>query len=283
VDEVANLDANILAKKMVGRDFSQVFPPKKDRRAEEYVLEVENLSSGNMVKDVSFSLHRGEILGFAGLVGSGRTETMEAVMGLRKLESGEIRIKGKPVRIRNAKDAVSHGLGYISEDRQGKGIVMNYDITKNISLISLKDKYMKGFLIDKKAETAASDHYIDEFNIVAASAKSELRFFSGGNQQKVYLARWMDTDPEILILDEPTRGIDINAKREIYEFIHRLSEARISCIIISSEMEEIIGMCNRAYVMREGKIASCLNEDQITEENIVFNATGIKKGVEKDG
>jgi len=283
VDEVANLDANILAKKMVGRDFSQVFPPKKDRRAEEYVLEVENLSSGNMVKDVSFSLHRGEILGFAGLVGSGRTETMEAVMGLRKLESGEIRIKGKPVRIRNAKDAVAHGLGYISEDRQGKGIVMNYDITKNISLISLKDKYMKGFLIDKKAETAASDHYIDEFNIVAASAKSELRFFSGGNQQKVYLARWMDTDPEILILDEPTRGIDINAKREIYEFIHRLSEARISCIIISSEMEEIIGMCNRAYVMREGKIASCLNEDQITEENIVFNATGIKKGVEKDG
>lgn len=198
---------------------------------------------------------------------------------------GEIHVKGKPVRIRSAKDAVSLGLGYISEDRQGKGIVMNYDITKNVSLISLKDKYLKGLLIDKKAETAASDHYIDEFNIVAASKKSELRFFSGGgNQQKVYLARWMDTDPEILILDEPTRGgIDINAKREIYEFIHQLSEARISCIIISSEMEEIIGMCNRAYVMREGKIASCLDEEEITEENIVFNATGIKKGVEKDG
>lgn len=283
VDDVRNLDANTLAKKMVGRDFSQVFPPKKDRRAEELVLEVKNLKSDPMVKDVSFSLHRGEILGFAGLVGSGRTETMEAVMGLRRMESGEIHIKGKPARIRSAKDAVSLGLGYISEDRQGKGIVMNYDITKNISLISLKDKYLKGLLIDKKAETAASDHYIDEFNIVAASKKSELRFFSGGNQQKVYLARWMDTDPEILILDEPTRGIDINAKREIYEFIHQLSEARISCIIISSEMEEIIGMCNRAYVMREGRIASCLDEEEITEENIVFNATGIKKGVEKDG
>lgn len=283
VDEVRNLDANTLAKKMVGRDFSQVFPPKKDRRAEELVLEVKNLKSGPMVKDVSFSLHRGEVLGFAGLVGSGRTETMETVMGLRRMEGGEIHVKGKPARIRSAKDAVSLGLGYISEDRQGKGIVMNYDITKNVSLISLKDKYLKGLLIDKKAETAASDHYIDEFNIVAASKKSELRFFSGGNQQKVYLARWMDTDPEILILDEPTRGIDINAKREIYEFIHQLSEARISCIIISSEMEEIIGMCNRAYVMREGKVASCLDENQITEENIVFNATGIKKGVEKDG
>ena len=283
VDEVKHVDADTLARKMVGRDFSQVFPPKKDRRAEDLVLEVKNLKSEPMVKDVSFSLHRGEILGFAGLVGSGRTETMEAVMGLRRMESGEIHIKGKPAKIRSAKDAVSLGLGYISEDRQGKGIVMNYDITKNISLISLKDKYLKGLLIDKKAETAASDHYIDEFNIVAASKKSELRFFSGGNQQKVYLARWMDTDPEILILDEPTRGIDINAKREIYEFIHQLSEARISCIIISSEMEEIIGMCNRAYVMREGKIASCLDEEEITEENIVFNATGIKKGVEKDG
>ncbi|WP_319757085.1 sugar ABC transporter ATP-binding protein [uncultured Sphaerochaeta sp.] len=283
VDEVKHVDADTLARKMVGRDFSQVFPPKKDRRAEELVLEVKNLKSDPMVKDVSFSLHRGEILGFAGLVGSGRTETMEAVMGLRRMESGEIHIKGKPAKIRSAKDAVSLGLGYISEDRQGKGIVMNYDITKNISLISLKDKYLKGLLIDKKAETAASDHYIDEFNIVAASKKSELRFFSGGNQQKVYLARWMDTDPEILILDEPTRGIDINAKREIYEFIHQLSEAKISCIIISSEMEEIIGMCNRAYVMREGKIASCLDEEEITEENIVFNATGIKKGVEKDG
>ncbi|WP_320122227.1 sugar ABC transporter ATP-binding protein [uncultured Sphaerochaeta sp.] len=283
VDEVKHVDADTLARKMVGRDFSQVFPPKKDRRAEDLVLEVKDLKSEPMVKDVSFSLHRGEILGFAGLVGSGRTETMEAVMGLRRMESGEIHIKGKPAKIRSAKDAVSLGLGYISEDRQGKGIVMNYDITKNISLISLKDKYLKGLLIDKKAETAASDHYIDEFNIVAASKKSELRFFSGGNQQKVYLARWMDTDPEILILDEPTRGIDINAKREIYEFIHQLSEARISCIIISSEMEEIIGMCNRAYVMREGKVASCLDEEEITEENIVFNATGIKKGVEKDG
>lgn len=283
VDEAKNLNTNTLAKKMVGRDFNQVFPPKLDREANPIILEAEGLCSENVVKDVSFSLHTGEILGFAGLVGAGRTETMETVMGLRKMDKGSIRIKGKAVRIRNAKDAVQHGLGYISEDRQGKGVVMNYDIPKNISLISLKEKYLKGMLIQKHAESIAAERYSREFNIVAASKRSELRFFSGGNQQKVYLARWMDTDPRILILDEPTRGIDINAKKEIYEFIHRLAKDGISCILISSEMEEIIGMCNRVYVMREGRIAGCLEYDQVTEENIVFNATGIKKGMEQNG
>jgi len=277
VDRVEDLSTQILAKKMVGRDFSQVFPNKIDSSGQPVVLEVEHLSSGTLLKDVSFFLRKGEILGFAGLVGAGRTETMEALMGLRKSESGTVRINSKPVRIRTAKDAVACGLGYISEDRQGKGIVMNYDIPKNITLISLKEKYVRNGLIDKKAELETSGHYIKEFNIVAASKHSPLRFFSGGNQQKVYLSRWMDTDPKILILDEPTRGIDINSKREIYGFIHRLAQDQISCILVSSEMEEVIGMCDRVYVMREGKIAFCLEKEQITEENIVFNATGIKK------
>ncbi|MPM25109.1 Galactose/methyl galactoside import ATP-binding protein MglA [bioreactor metagenome] len=277
VDRVEDLTTQTLAKKMVGRDFNQVFPDKIDSTGKPKILEVESLSSGSVIKDISFNLRKGEILGFAGLVGAGRTETMEALMGLRKAEKGSVRIQGKTVKIRSAKDAVAHGLGYISEDRQGKGIVMNYDIPKNISLISLKEKYLKRGLIDKTKEDEASEHYIKEFRIVAASKKSQLRFFSGGNQQKVYLSRWMDTDPSILILDEPTRGIDINSKKEIYEFIHRLAEAEISCIIISSEMEEIIGMCNRVYVMREGRMAGCLEKEQVTEENIVFQATGIKK------
>ncbi len=283
VDPVADLDTTIMARKMVGRDFSQVFPEKVDSSGKPPILEVENLSCPVLLKDVSFTLRKGEILGFAGLVGAGRTETMEAVMGLRKIEGGTIRLDGKEVRIHHPREAVSHGLAYISEDRQGKGIVMDYDIPKNISLISLKEKYKRRGLIDKAKEATASEHYIKEFNIVAASKRAALRFFSGGNQQKVYLARWMDTKPRILILDEPTRGIDINAKREIYEFIHRLAEDGISCIIISSEMEEVIGMCDRVYVMREGRIAGCLVKEQVTEENIVFNATGIQKGMKQDG
>ena len=283
VDPVADLDTTTMARKMVGRDFSQVFPEKVDSSGKPPILEVENLSCPVLLKDVSFTLRKGEILGFAGLVGAGRTETMEAVMGLRKIEGGTIRLDGKEVRIHHPREAVDHGLAYISEDRQGKGIVMDYDIPKNISLISLKEKYKRRGLIDKAKEATASEHYIKEFNIVAASKRAALRFFSGGNQQKVYLARWMDTKPRILILDEPTRGIDINAKREIYEFIHRLAEDGISCIIISSEMEEVIGMCDRVYVMREGRIAGCLVKEQVTEENIVFNATGIQKGMKQDG
>lgn len=277
IDQVKGLSSQILAKKMVGRDFNQVFPEKIDSTGKDVILEVEKLCSGSLLKDVSFFLREGEILGFAGLVGAGRTETMEALMGLRKAEKGAVRIEGKTVRIRSAKDAVRYGLGYISEDRQGKGVVMNYDIPKNITLISLKEKYLRCGLINKAKEAQAAEHYMKEFRIVAASKKSQLRFFSGGNQQKVYLSRWMDTDPKILILDEPTRGIDINSKKEIYEFIHHLAQEQISCIIVSSEMEEIIGMCDRVYVMREGRVAGCLEKGQVTEENIVFQATGIKR------
>ena len=196
-------------------------------------------------------------------------------MGLRRIDSGTIKLDGRPIHIRNANDAVEAGLGYISEDRQGKGIVMNFGIPQNISLISLK-RYLRRGLIDKKTEAAAAATYVKAFNIVAASKKMALKYFSGGNQQKVYLARWVDTNPKILILDEPTRGIDVNAKREIYEFIHRLAADGISCILISSEMEEVIGMCSRVYVMKEGSVMGCLDGEHINEEEIMFHATGIK-------
>ncbi|TAH58009.1 MAG: sugar ABC transporter ATP-binding protein [Sphaerochaeta sp.] len=283
VDEIKDLDTTIIARKMVGRDFSQVFPDKIDSTGKPPLLEVEGLTCPDLLRDVSFTLRKGEILGFAGLVGAGRTETMETIMGLRKMSSGTIRFDGKPVKISNPREAVNHGLAYISEDRQGKGIVMDYDIPKNITLISLKEKYVKRGLIDKHSEEKSGKEYVKGFNIVAASHKAPLRFFSGGNQQKVYLARWIDTKPRVLILDEPTRGIDVNAKREIYEFIHHLADEGISCIVISSEMEEVIGMCDRVYVMREGRIAGHLEKEHITEENIVFNATGIQKGVKRDG
>lgn len=201
---------------------------------------------------------------------------MEALIGIRKIESGSIKVGGRPVAIRRPADAVANKIGYISEDRQGRGIVQDFDIPRNISLISMRRKYKKGLLIDRRQEEKASRGYIEKFGIVAASMKMALRFLSGGNQQKVYLARWMDTAPEILILDEPTRGIDVNAKHEIYTFIHSLSERGISCIVISSELEEIIGLCGRVYVMKEGTITNCLSGSDINEEEIMFNATGLK-------
>lgn len=276
IDEVSKVEEKDIARKMIGREFNQVFPPKLERKADDIILEVKNLNIKGLLKNISFNLRHGEILGFAGLVGAGRTETMEAIMGIRKADSIKLKINGKNTKIQNPRDAVSHKLSYISEDRQGKGIVQIFDIPKNISLISLVEKYRKGFLINNKEEEKASLKYIKKFNINAASLKMQLKFFSGGNQQKVYLAKWMDTNPEILILDEPTRGIDVKAKREIYGFIHDLAENGISCIIISSEMEEIIGLCSRVYVMKEGQITNCLSNSDINEEEIMFNATGLK-------
>ena len=276
VDEIHNIDEQDMARKMVGRDFQQVFPQKRMVHYADPILRVKNITIPGLLHQVSFELYKGEILGFAGLVGSGRTETAEALMGIRKIQEGDVFINGNRVAIKNPQDAVKAGLGYLSEDRQGKGIVMDFGIPQNISLIALK-KFVKYVLIDKQAERHTAEEYIKLFRIAATSHTIALKFLSGGNQQKVYLGRWVETEPAILILDEPTRGIDVNAKREIYEFIHHLADRQISCIVISSEMEEIIGLCNRVYVMKEGAIAGQLEKEHINEEEIMFLATGIKE------
>jgi ribose transport system ATP-binding protein len=275
VDEVASVDEEDIARKMIGRrDFHQIFPPKMPRTGAELVLEAEGLSIKGLLDNINFSLRKGEVLGFAGLVGSGRTELAEAVMGIRAIDSGRLVINGKPVQIKSPAGAVNHNLGYLSEDRQGKGIVQGFNLPQNITLISLK-RYVRGPFINKQAEAVKTADYVKTFRIAAASQRMHLRFLSGGNQQKVYLSRWLDTDPSILILDEPTRGIDVNAKQEIYEFIHQLAGRGISCIVISSELEEVIGLCSRVYIMKEGFIAGCLEGDHINEEEIMFHATGI--------
>jgi ribose transport system ATP-binding protein len=277
VDEVSTVNEEDIARKMIGRtDFHRIFPPKTPRDSNTEVLEVRNLSIKGLLKDVSFTLRKGEILGFAGLVGSGRTELAEAIMGLRAVHSGAVVMAGRgTVPAKKTAAAVALGLGYLSEDRQGKGIVQGFNIPQNVTLISL-NRYCRGPFINKKAEAEKTQDYIRTFRIAAASQKMALRYLSGGNQQKVYLSRWVDTDPAILILDEPTRGIDVNAKQEIYEFIHQLAEKGISCIVISSELEEVIGLCSRVYVMREGAIAGCLEGPHINEEEIMFHATGLK-------
>ena len=277
VDEVSSVNEEDIARKMIGRtDFSKIFPKKIPRETGTEVLEVNKLSINGLLKDISFSLRKGEILGFAGLVGSGRTELAEAIMGIRHINAGTVDLKDKgKVHIRKPAQAVNYSLGYISEDRQGKGIVQGFNLPQNITLISLK-KYTRGIFIDKNTEAEKSKEYTKTFRIAAASQKMALRFLSGGNQQKVYLSRWLDTNPSILILDEPTRGIDVNAKHEIYEFIHQLAERGISCWVISSELEEIIGLCSRVYVMRGGMLTGCLEGDQVNEEEIMFHATGIR-------
>jgi ribose transport system ATP-binding protein len=277
VDDITGVSEEDIARKMIGRkDFRQIFPPKISRSAAKVALDARHFRIKGLLHDVSFTLRKGEILGFAGLVGSGRTELAEAVMGLRSTEAGTVSVNGgNPISIRSPAEAVKQGLGYLSEDRQGKGIVQGFNLPQNITLISLKN-YRQGPFIDKQAEAIKTCEYIRTFRIAAASQKMALRFLSGGNQQKVYLSRWMDTNPSILILDEPTRGIDVNAKQEIYEFIHQLAERGISCIVISSEMEEVIGLCGRVYVMREGMIAGCLEGNHINEEEIMFHATGIR-------
>ncbi len=277
-EDCASLSESDMVNRMVGRDFSQVFPPKQEKTLDTPALEIKDFTIPGLLDNISFDIKKGEVLGFAGLVGAGRTELAEAIMGIRKVTKGSISVSGTKVAIRNPKDAVAQKIAYISEDRKEKGIVMNFDIPKNITLISLK-KYIKGF-IDKKAEAKTAEYYIEKFNVAASSLKMALRYFSGGNQQKVYLARWMDTKPDILILDEPTRGIDVKAKSEIYSFIQDLAKQGIACMVISSEMEEIIGLCTRVCVMRMGKIAGEVTGTSINEKDILYLATGVQGGAE---
>ena len=274
VDDVSEINEEDMARKMVGRELNQIYPQRTIPSAD-IVLKVSNLSIKDVLKDINFDLKKGEVLGFAGLIGAGRTETAEAVMGLRKKDSGEIEINGEKVAIHSIADAVAYNLAYLSEDRQGKGLIMNFDIPKNITLISLAS-YVKGWLIQHKKENSVARDYVKRFDIKAASLHSNLANLSGGNQQKVYLSKWMDTQPSILILDEPTRGIDVNTKKEIYHFIHSLTEQGVSIIVISSELEEVMGLSNRVMVMRSGQIMGELTGDAINEKEIMYYAAGLK-------
>ncbi len=272
VDDIDDVDEQDMAKKMVGRELNQVFPAKY-HPDDEVVLKVDNLTDGRLLQDITFELKKGELLGFAGLIGAGRTEVAESIMGLRQRVSGSIFVDGEKAHIKSMADALQYKLGYLSEDRKGKGLLLSFDIPKNISLISLA-KYCK-LSVNKKKEKQVTQKYIDQFSIKAASLDAELEFLSGGNQQKVYLSKWMDTEPKILILDEPTRGIDVNAKKEIYYFVNSLIQQGISCILISSELEEIIGLCTRVLVMREGKIVGEMEGASINEEEIMLCAAGV--------
>ena len=270
----SELQPSDMARLMVGRDVSKLYPDRASQHDNAAILEVDNFSVPGYVQNASFHLNRGEILGFAGLVGAGRTELMEGIVGLRP-GKGDARHNGKPVHFRNAHESQKAGIVYLSEDRKGKGLLLSKDLGVNLTLASLK-KFVSGLQIDRNRERTALDDAIREFDIRTGRKDILAGQLSGGNQQKLLLAKMMMLDPSIVIIDEPTRGIDVGTKEQIYQFIANLADEGKSIIVVSSEMPELIGICDRIVVMREGRVAGEVTGDRMTEHDIVVLATGVE-------
>lgn len=270
----------ILIKDMVGRDVGKEYPIGHTYK-ETPVLEVSNLSNRKL-KRCSFKLKKGEILGIGGLVGSGRTELVRALFGADKRLEGTIKINGKEVNIRNPKDAIRMGLGFITEDRKNEGLFLKKSITFNISFARMKELSRKGIVLKTK-ELESSMFYSNQMLVKCHSVHQSTATLSGGNQQKVVLAKWLATSPEILFLDEPTRGIDVGAKSEIYHLMRGLADSGKSIIMISSEMPELIGMCDRILVMKDGRINGELERNQFSQEKVLELAVFDKQVDESKG
>lgn len=262
-----------MARLMVGRDVAKLYPDRAAGGEHEPVLQVEHFTVPGYAEDAGFSLRRGEILGFAGLVGAGRTELMEGILGLRA-GRGTVRHHGRPVHFAKAEDSLKAGIVYLSEDRKGKGLLLGKDLRINLTLASLR-KFSRMFQIDTRRETAALDDAVRDFDIRTGRKDLLAGQLSGGNQQKLLLAKMMLLDPSIVIIDEPTRGIDIGTKEQIYRFIAKLADEGRSIIVVSSEMPELIGICDRILVMRSGRIVGEVTGERMTENDIVALATGV--------
>lgn len=264
---------NDIINMMVGRVIYE--DPKTKNMTPEgapVVLRVENLNAGKMVQNVSFQLHKGEILGFSGLMGAGRTETARAIFGADPKQSGDIYVNGEKVVINNPEDAVKHGIGYLSEDRKRFGIVVQKTIAENTTLATLKE-FLNGIFINKKKENRVAQEYVDSLATKTPGVDQLVVNLSGGNQQKVVIAKWLARNSDILIFDEPTRGIDVGAKNEIYKLMNKLASEGKAIIMISSEMTEILRMSDRIVVMCEGKITGELDIAEATQEKIMNLAT----------
>ncbi|MFP6559936.1 sugar ABC transporter ATP-binding protein [Paraburkholderia sp. B3] len=269
----AGLARQQMANLMVGRDVSDMFPARTEASAGAPVaLRVTGLAVPGWVEDLSFEVRAGEILGFAGLVGAGRTEAFEAIVGLRERSAGVVEIDGQPVSLRHPRDAVRNGITYLSEDRKGKGLHLNLSLQDNLTLMTL-ERYGKPF-IDLKAGRRALETAVREFGIRTGDLASRARMLSGGNQQKLALAKFLQPDPRVIVLDEPTRGVDVGAKRDIYFLIQRLAASGRAVIVISSELVELIGLAHRVAVMRAGRLVATLGSDHLNEEELIAHATG---------
>ena len=269
---MSEVDSNQLIRWMVGRDITN-FYPRVEHTIGDVVFEVKNLSDGKMVKDVSFALRQGEILGISGLAGAGRTESARAIVGLSKKTSGEIFMNGKELTIKNYRSAIEQGIVYISEDRQGDGLVLPMSIKDNITLSSLFRISNHGF-INRKEDVAKATEFMNRLRVAAPDYNFEVKNLSGGNQQKVSLSKGLCNDPKIIILDEPTRGVDVGAKTEVYNLINELVLNGYSVIMISSDLPEIIGISDRVVVLKNGFTVSEAVGDKINQEYILSCAIG---------
>lgn len=256
---------------MVGRELTALFP-KSEAKIGEVVLEVKNLNRGRQVKDVSFSVKRGEILGFAGLMGSGRTEVLETLFGIYAAESGTIKVKGKEVKIREPHQAIAAGIGLLTEDRKKTGIMGVLSVRDNMAVAALS-KFTFGGILRKPLIEKQCEDQRQALSLKTPSLNQQIQNLSGGNQQKVLLSRWLLTDPDILIIDEPTRGIDVGAKSEIHRLMSELAKQGKAIIMVSSEMPEILGMSDRVVVMCEGRLVGEVSRKDATQENIMELAT----------
>lgn len=257
---------------MVGRDIGD-FYHEMDAEISDVKIELKNFNREGFFKDINIKAKKGEVLGISGLMGAGRTEIMRSVFGLDPKDSGEVFIDGKKIEIKNPADAIKNKIGFVTENRQEEGLILDESIRENISLLNF-DKFSKNSFIDKAKEKNLSDNLVDSFKVKTQSSESKISDLSGGNQQKVVFAKWYAIGPEILILDEPTKGVDVGAKREIYDLIKDLTNKGVSIILISSDLPELISLSNRIYVIHEGKVQGELLKKDASQEKIMTLATG---------
>ncbi|GMQ61110.1 sugar ABC transporter ATP-binding protein [Vallitalea maricola] len=267
-------DINELVKLMVGRELKETYPSRPSVVKDEILLDVKNLY-GNGLKDISFQIKRGEVLGFAGLIGSGRTQLAELIFGIKPKTKGQIFFKGKEISPKTPREAIDYGIALVPEDRKNQGAMLDIDIRGNISMAIL-NRISKLSVVDKKDENRIANEYKSKLNIKTPNTEQLVKNLSGGNQQKVIIAKWLASNPDLIILDEPTRGIDVGAKYEIYKLINTLVESGKTILLISSEMEEIMGMSDRIIVLAEGKITGMLDKDDFNQEKIMSFASSVK-------
>jgi len=268
----ATVSRQQMANLMVGREMSDMFPPKTRTPDGPPLFEVQDFSVPGWAQKVSFELRAGEILGFAGLVGAGRTELFEGLLGLRPSRGGELRLGGMPVRFASPKEAARHGLTYLSEDRKGRGLHVRLPLVDNLTLMDL-DRHAHPWL-DHRSEQRALQQAVSEFGIRCNDPGAPASSLSGGNQQKLAIAKVLQPGPRVVVLDEPTRGVDVGAKRDIYFLIRRLADEGRGIVVVSSELVELIGLCHRVVVMRAGRVQTTLRADQLTEEELIAHVTG---------
>lgn len=271
-EKISEIDMDGVVRMMIGREIGERFP-KRDVKIGNVVLRVEGLTREGIFHDVSFDVRAGEVLGVAGLMGAGRTEIMRAIFGCIPKDQGNIYIEGQKVRIKNPEQAIKAGIGFITEDRKTEGLLLEKSISDNIEIANLKTVSQKGVLSRKKEKDLVKKE-IEEFHIKCFGPWHECNNLSGGNQQKVVLAKWIATNPKILILDEPTRGVDIGAKKEIYNVINQMAAQGVAVVMVSSELPEVLGMSDRIMVVREGEVRGVLDGKAADQEKIMTLATG---------